>query len=89
MKRCLMAVLVVLLVLCILAIVYSPFVDLPLTALRPNPAGHHPVSSFFFFPFLLAIHCLLLSFEPRASGKQNRQVFRLISLNHLFCCYIR
>jgi len=83
-----MAVLVLLLVLCILAIVYSPFVDLPLTVLRPNAAAHHPVSSLLFVSLLLTFEYLLLSFEPRRSAKQRPAFFRVLSLNDLFCCFV-
>lgn len=89
MRRTLIAVLVILLVLCILAIVISPFIDLPLTALRPHAAVAVTLALFALLALaLISPRPLIVTLKCRWFRERTCEPFRSTSLPDLNCCYL-
>jgi hypothetical protein len=89
MRRTLIAVLVLLLVLCILAIVISPFVDLPLTALRPYAAVALTLGLFAVLALVLInLRPLIIALRCGWFRERTCEPSRFASLHNLHCCYL-
>jgi hypothetical protein len=89
MRRKLITVLVVLLVVCILAIVISPFVDLPLTVLRPY-AGVAVTFALFALLALTLINPrpLIIAVQCRWFRERTCEHLHFASPQNLNCCYL-